>query len=83
MLPIGAYAPRWFMRHQHMNWKTPSPRFRRSGRPSPVAMHWGTFKLTDEPLQEPPEFLRRVWEGAGLPDARRRIPAIGETLVLR
>ena len=26
-----------------------------------VAMHWGTFRLTDEPLHEPPERLRAEW----------------------
>ena len=46
-----------------------------------VAMHWGTFKLTDEPLDEPPQRLRAEWERRGLPSERLRIPAIGETFV--
>lgn len=83
MLPIGAYAPRWFMKHQHMNPEDAVAAFRALGATEFVAMHWGTFKLTDEPLQEPPEFLSKVWEDAQLPDARRRIPAIGETIVFR
>jgi L-ascorbate metabolism protein UlaG (beta-lactamase superfamily) len=47
-----------------------------------VAMHWGTFKLTDEHLAEPPELLRQIWQREGLGDPRRLIPAIGETLWL-
>jgi hypothetical protein len=43
-------------------------------------MHWGTFQLTDEGLDEPPRILRSVWEQRALPDARRFIPAIGESL---
>ncbi len=47
-----------------------------------VAMHWGTFKLTDENLREPPELLREIWKRENLPDAPLAIPAIGETLLL-
>lgn len=47
-----------------------------------VAMHWGTFKLTDEDLREPPQRLREIWERDGLPNARRSIPAIGQTVWL-
>jgi L-ascorbate metabolism protein UlaG (beta-lactamase superfamily) len=83
MLPIGAYAPRWFMKHQHMNPEDAVAAFQALGAQELVAMHWGTFKLTDEPLAEPPEFLREVWEGAGLSDARRRMIAIGQTLIYR
>ena len=82
MLPIGAYAPRWFMKGQHMNPEEAVRAFSALGATRFVAMHWGTFKLTDEPLDEPPELLREAWEGAGLSEARRSIPAIGETLLL-
>jgi hypothetical protein len=45
-------------------------------------MHWGTFKLTDEHLAEPPVLLREIWEREGLHEPGRLIPAIGETLWL-
>jgi hypothetical protein len=45
-------------------------------------MHWGTFKLTDEDLREPPGLLRHIWARENLPDAPLAIPAIGETLLL-
>jgi L-ascorbate metabolism protein UlaG (beta-lactamase superfamily) len=82
MLPIGAYAPRWFMKHQHMNPEDAVRAFQALGAERFVAMHWGTFKLTDEPLHEPPVFLRETWRRRGLPEQQLSIPAIGETLVL-
>ncbi len=82
MLPIGAYAPRWFMRTQHMDPADAVRAFSALGAAKFVAMHWGTFKLTDEHLAEPPELLRDVWERAGLRDDQRFVPAIGETLLL-
>ena len=44
-----------------------------------VAMHWGTFKLTDEPLGEPPERLRACWTERGHDPAHLWIVDIGET----
>jgi len=82
MLPIGAYAPRWFMQRQHMNPEDAVRAFGALGAARFVAMHWGTFKLTDEPLQEPPQLLRAIWERDAIPQTRLTIPAIGETLSL-
>jgi L-ascorbate metabolism protein UlaG (beta-lactamase superfamily) len=82
MLPIGAYAPRWFMRSQHMDPEDAVRAFSALGAVKFVAMHWGTFKLTDEHLGEPPQLLVEAWEHAGLRDQQRLIPAIGETLPL-
>ncbi|WP_148210399.1 MBL fold metallo-hydrolase [Tolumonas auensis] len=80
MLPIGAYAPRWFMRHQHMDPDDALKAFVALEAKLFVAMHWGTFKLTDEPLNEPPIRLRDLWHKLQLPLARLAIPAIGQTL---
>ncbi|MCA9687377.1 MAG: MBL fold metallo-hydrolase, partial [Myxococcales bacterium] len=82
MLPIGAYEPRWFMRTQHMNPADAVQAFEDLGARRFVAMHWGTFKLTDEPLDLPPQALCEAWAERGLADARREIPAIGQTLRL-
>jgi len=81
LLPIGAYDPGWFMEMQHMNPEQAMRAFVDLGARTFVAMHWGTFKLTDEPLDEPPQRLRADWERRGLPKDRLRIPAIGETFV--
>ena len=44
-----------------------------------VAMHWGTFKLTDEPLGEPPERMRAWWRERGLEAERLWVLDVGET----
>ncbi|MEW5850480.1 MAG: MBL fold metallo-hydrolase [Myxococcota bacterium] len=57
LLPIGAYEPEWFMRRQHMN---PEDALRAGldmDARRILAMHWGTYQLTDEWLGEPPEKL--------------------------
>jgi L-ascorbate metabolism protein UlaG (beta-lactamase superfamily) len=82
MLPIGAYEPRWFMKTQHMNPEDALQAYLDLGAKRFMAMHWGTFKLTDEPLDEPPQLLRRLWAERGLDPAALSIPAVGETVAL-
>ena len=82
MLPIGAYAPRWFMSRQHISPEEAVRAFTALKANSFVAMHWGTFKLSDEPLDEPPKLLHAAWDKENLPKSSLNIPAIGETLLL-
>lgn len=82
MLPIGAYAPRWFMKNQHMNPADAVRAYQALKAKRFVAMHWGTFKLTDEDLREPPILLREEWERANLPSKQQHVLAIGQTLRL-
>ena len=82
LLPIGAYEPRWFMRYLHMNPEEAVDAFRALQARVMVPIHWGTFKLTDEAMDEPPVRARRAWEQAGLPPSGYRQLAHGETLVL-
>lgn len=82
MLPIGAYDPVWFMGPQHMGPEEALRVFQILGAAQLVAMHWGTFKLTDEPLGEPPERLQSAWDATGLPAERLAIYDIGETRAL-
>ena len=79
MLPIGAYEPRWFMEPQHMNPEDAGQAFERLGARHLVAMHWGTFKLTDEPLGEPPARIASYFAERGRDPARLWILDIGET----
>lgn len=83
LLPIGAYDPAWFMSKQHMNPEEAVRAFRDLGAREFVAMHWGTFQLTDEPLDEPPARLAAEWQRLGLDRARCHVPAIGASLSLR
>ncbi|MDQ3699057.1 MAG: MBL fold metallo-hydrolase [Gemmatimonadota bacterium] len=47
-----------------------------------IPMHWGTFKLTDEAMDEPPRRLRAAWADAELPVEQLRVLAHGETTEL-
>jgi L-ascorbate metabolism protein UlaG (beta-lactamase superfamily) len=57
MIPIGAYEPRWFMKDAHMNPAEAVRVHREVGARRSVAMHWGTFQLTDEGYNEPVKAL--------------------------
>ncbi len=82
MLPIGAYDPPWFMGPQHMGPEEAIEAHRLLGARNLVAMHWGTFKLTDEPTGEPPERARARWKDLGLPEERLWVVDLGETRAL-
>ena len=82
MLPIGAYDPPWFMSRQHMGPEEAGRTWKILGAKNLVAMHWGTFKLTDEPLGEPPERLRAWFEANGHAKDRMWLMDLGETRAL-
>jgi L-ascorbate metabolism protein UlaG (beta-lactamase superfamily) len=78
MIPIGAYAPRWFMEPQHIDPDEAGRAFVAVGARNLLAMHWGTFKMTDEAIGEPPERLRAWWGSNGLAEERMWICDVGE-----
>ena len=78
LLPIGAYDPAWFMSPQHLSPEDALRAFRDLGARTFFAMHWGTFKLSDEPLDEPPRRLEAERARLGLDRRRVRVLAIGE-----
>lgn len=67
MIPIGAYQPRRIMRAMHMNPQDAVTAFQHARCHHAAAMHWGTLRLTDEPLGEPPILLERALLQAHLP----------------
>ena len=79
MLPIGAYDPVWFMGPQHMGPEEALRVWEILGAKHLCAMHWGTFKLTDEPMDEPPARLRTAFETAKHDPERMWIFDVGET----
>jgi N-acyl-phosphatidylethanolamine-hydrolysing phospholipase D len=66
MIPIGAYDPRDIMQAMHMNPEEAVEAFVESGCRRAVAMHWGTFQLTDEPMGEPPLRLSAALEARNI-----------------
>jgi len=81
MLPIGAYEPTWFMASQHMGPEEAGRAWELLGARTLVAMHWGTFKLTDEPIGEPPERTRAWFDAKGQRE-RLWVMDVGETRFL-
>lgn len=82
LIPIGAYQPRWFMAPMHMN-PEEAVRVHLDVRSElSVAMHWGTFSLSDEPMAEPPIALRHTLARRHVSGAAFRTMRIGETLVI-
>lgn len=91
LIPIGAYDPRWFMERVHMDPEEAVRAYlevsgdtldadgcRRVPRIA-LGIHWGTFRLTDEPMDEPPRRTRAAWRAVGLPEGELWILRHGET----
>jgi L-ascorbate metabolism protein UlaG (beta-lactamase superfamily) len=81
-VPIGAYEPRWFMSEQHCNPAEAVQIHREVGARKSVAMHWGTFQLTDEGRDEPPRELKAALSAAALTLEDFRILEPGGSLVV-
>ncbi len=82
LIPVGSYEPRWFMKDQHVN---PDEAVRihldlhakRS-----LGVHWGTFELTDESLDDPPLALAKARTRMKLADNDFFLMAVGQTRTL-
>lgn len=78
ILPIGAYEPRWFMKAQHQDPNEAVAGFMLCDAACAVGHHWGTFRLTNEPVEEPAERLYAALDVAGVDRERFRPLRPGE-----
>ncbi|HEX2019584.1 MAG TPA: MBL fold metallo-hydrolase [Aurantimonas sp.] len=70
LLPIGAYAPRWFMKDQHINPEEAVRAFEILGAAEALGCHWGTFQLTDEAVDAPARELAVALQFRGISPKR-------------
>jgi N-acyl-phosphatidylethanolamine-hydrolysing phospholipase D len=78
-MPIGAYLPPEIMRDVHVNPEEGLRAALDAGARRVMAMHYGTFDLADEPLDEPPRRFRTEAQRLGLGEDRAWLLKIGET----
>lgn len=79
MIPVGSYEPRWFMKTMHVNTDEAVQAHIDLRARYSVGMHWGTFRLTDETLDEPPSRFAESLERVGIPAERFFLMQHGET----
>jgi N-acyl-phosphatidylethanolamine-hydrolysing phospholipase D len=86
MIPIGAYEPRWIMQLVHANPEEAVRIYQDLAAPHPdvppslmLGIHWGTFRLTAEPIDEPPRRTAARWRELGHHEERLWIARFGET----
>ncbi len=68
ILNLGAYEPRWFMAGSHLNPAEAVRAFLDLRAKKLMVVHWGTFRLGDEPVHFPPVDMKREMEKQGLRD---------------
>jgi L-ascorbate metabolism protein UlaG (beta-lactamase superfamily) len=82
LLPIGAYEPRWFMKDIHMNPAEAVQAHLDLAARRSIAMHFGTFQLTPEGIDEPVQELAKALRERGVAAERFRTVEVGESVSL-
>lgn len=79
LIPIGAYAPRWFMKAQHVNPEEAVKIHQDINASQSIGMHWGTFQLSAEKMHAPKIELEAALKKHRIEDSDFQTLAIGET----
>ena len=79
LISIGAYEPRWFMREMHINPEEAVQIHLDIKSKHSIAVQWGTFQLTSEPIDDPPLKLKEALTRKGIPSKEFELLKIGES----
>jgi len=82
LLPIGAYEPRWFMKAVHMNPAEAVLAHLDLEASESIAMHFGTFQLTTEGIDEPVRALEQARFARHVEPSAFRVIGFGESVRL-
>jgi len=82
LLPIGAYEPRWFMRAVHMNPEEAVQAHLDLEASRSVGMHFGTFQMTTEGIDEPVRALEDARRARNVTPSHFRTLDFGESVRL-
>jgi L-ascorbate metabolism protein UlaG (beta-lactamase superfamily) len=80
LLPIGAYEPRWFMQAVHMNPAEAVQAHQDLEASISIGMHFGTFQMTTEGIDEPLRALEDARRSKNIPPSQFRALGFGESL---
>jgi len=78
-MPIGAYEPVAMMKDSHLNPEEAAAASRELRAKNSLAIHYGTFDLSDEPHDEPPRRFREAMVANGVADESIWIIGVGES----
>ncbi|KAI0132056.1 NAPE-hydrolyzing phospholipase D [Xylariales sp. AK1849] len=79
LIPIGAYAPRHVFSNVHGNPFDAVEIFRDTRCKRAMSIHWGTWVLTSEDVEEPPRLLREALKRRGIDEEKFGVCKVGET----
>lgn len=81
-LPIGAYLPEWIMKQNHLNpFEAVKAHLDLEARQS-IAIHYGTFQLSDEAFDQPNSDLKKALKLNSLSDKQFLLLSEGESFIL-
>jgi N-acyl-phosphatidylethanolamine-hydrolysing phospholipase D len=79
LIAVGACEPRWFMKPQHVNPAEAVQIHLDLNTTRSVGIHWGTFQLSDEPLDHAINALDDARHELGVEAEVFALPALGQT----
>ncbi|MDI6742215.1 MAG: MBL fold metallo-hydrolase [Smithella sp.] len=82
-IPIGAYEPRWMMETIHLTPEEAFDAHQDLDSKLSVGIHFGTFQLTDESIDEPRERLNNVIRQNSKSRGRFVVPTFGKSVEVK